>query len=189
MQKRKSEKGFKHIPRRSRKGLFAPIQFAFTTPVSLEECVHRLELEGEKRLLRPFISHSGVYVRLTEIDSDRYEFLMTSMSVEASGTLTRWEGTSTLLHGESRDCYRMIHFISFGFLVGIVIYAMLFLVNGSWPGILAGVLSILILIGLVYWQPYQSRLLNILEDIVAPEPEKKKRAGSVKRGKAKRKRS
>jgi hypothetical protein len=90
---------FKHVPERTRKGLFSPIEFAFTTRLSLDECVARFEQENERFL-------GDIQVELFPENSDMYEFTATSKGTwgaptKATGSLRRWEGTATLVTGEA----------------------------------------------------------------------------------------
>lgn len=107
MDKPKRSEYINTVPKRSAKTPFHPVNFAFTTPLSLEESRLRLQdLGASKKFLKVFSVGSDIRVEINEINSDYITFRLykkrdRSPNLEATGEMKRWGGTSTLIFGNA----------------------------------------------------------------------------------------
>jgi hypothetical protein len=176
MQKVKQQSNFKVVPMRTQRGRFEPITFAFTTRLSLEECVARLEAENPR--------YSGrVNTALATTNGERYQFRMIysngRVRSEANGTIERWAGTETLVKGEASLCYdskRRFESVVTGLLIiGVIVH---FGLSANMHNDCISVLSIVWIAAFttiwfsVLQQPH-AHLVDILEETVTPEKGRK----------------
>jgi hypothetical protein len=152
---------FKHVPERTRKGLFSPIEFAFTTRLSLDECVARFERENAHWL------QGEVQIEVFPQDNDRYAFTASSKGIwgapiTAVGRLRRWEGTATLITGEVGSGYNPFLL----FYMGAIIALIEGILQVNPQGFFAAVW--LAIVGTSVKNKSSDHMIDVIEYIVAP---------------------
>jgi hypothetical protein len=171
MEKAKQQPNFKVVPKRTQRGRFAPITFAFTTRLSLEECIARLE--AENRIYRG---------RLTSImvssDGDTYKFRMLLRNspnrAEATGMLQRWEGTATLVTGRV-SAFHISWFELFILSMGPTLFILLALSSGNLTTLLCfSAFCMLFVAGFLEEAQAHRKLVDLIEAAVAPEKDRKR---------------
>jgi hypothetical protein len=172
--KAKRDTSTRVVPERRRTGgRNSPIEFAFTTPLQLEECLARLE-EKNRALF------SNVCVQLFRVDDDCYNFRFMYREkadlTDAVGQMRRWEGTATRFKGEAMPHYSVVEDLM----------RLMFLLFGGMAAFAALSSGHLIVLGLavlwlgipVLWMRWREwrhrRLITTLQKTVAPKRGRKR---------------